>query len=275
MPSSTILSSRTINSYMVSINEIFTLLTNDGGYQRSPFADIPKQELIQVKRKAFTEKELRLIVNTGNKFIVPLFTVGLCTGLREADICLLEWREVDLPNNIITRITRKTGKEVTIPIMPPLKSFLESQLTKKGDNIYVLPEHAEMYLENPCGISWRVKKILDDLQIKNTENPNGRAVSIKDVHSLRHSFCYYAGVYNVPLIMVQAVVGHMSPEMTKHYSMHATSTDIKNAFQGMPDIFRLLDTPQQQLPEPVNNEPERQELIERIEKLQINKIQNT
>ena len=274
-PTANLLSPRSINGYLVSINEVFNLLLNDSGIAKNPFDSIPKLELIQEKREAFSLDELKLISKKADDFILSIFTVGLCTGLREADICLLKWNEIDLPNNLITRVTRKTGKEVMIPIMPPLKNFLESQLTQVGNSDYVLPEHSEMYLNNDTGITWRVKKFLESIGIKTTKVPQGRtrAVSIKDVHSLRHSFCYYAGLYKVPLAIVQAVVGHMSPEMTKHYSMHATSNDIKNAFQDMPDIFGLLDsTSTMQPPESVDSEPERQELIKKIEKLPMDKV---
>ena len=274
---STMLSPRTINGYIVSINEIFNLLADDAGIDKNPFANIPKQKLVQDTREAFSMEELKLILQNADDFIYSLFAVGLCTGLREADICLLKWKEIDLQNNLIRRITRKTGKEVTIPIMPPLMKFLNSQFTLTGNGNYVLPEHAEMYKSNPSGITWRVKKYLEGLGIKTTKVPKGRtrAVSIKDVHSLRHSFCYYAGLYNVPLAIVQAVVGHMSPEMTKHYTMHATSNDIKKAFKNMPDLFGVLDvTPDAKLIETVITEPERQELHKFADTLPIDEIRS-
>ena len=275
IPGSRLLSPRTINGYIVSINEIFNLLADDAGIDKNPFASIPKQKLVQDTREAFSMEELKLILQNADDFIYSLFAVGLCTGLREADICLLEWKEIDLQNNLIKRITRKTGKEVIIPIMPPLMKFLNSQFSLTGNGNYVLPEHAEMYENNPSGITWRVKRFLEGLGIKTTKVPKGRtrAVSIKDVHSLRHSFCYYAGLYNVPLAIVQAVVGHMSSEMTKHYTMHATSNDIKKAFQNMPDLFGVLDvTPDTKLIESVNTEPERQELCELANTLPIDEV---
>jgi integrase len=273
----TLLSPRSINAYLISVNEIFNLLALDGGYSVSPFAHIPKQKLIQDKREAFTMEELALIAEDADEFILPLFTVGLCTGLREADICLLEWREVNMNENIIIRKTRKTGKEVTIPIMPPLKIFLGEKYKKTGNDKYVLPEHADMYLNNPSGISWRVKKKLEQLGVETTRIPEGRsrAVSVKDVHSLRHSFCYYAGLFNVPLAIVQSVVGHMSPDMTKYYSMHATKNDIKNAFEKISGVFGVINAPSvKKLPITINNESERNKLHKLIDTFPIEKIRD-
>ncbi|MFA6714136.1 MAG: tyrosine-type recombinase/integrase [Victivallaceae bacterium] len=189
----------------------------------------------------------------------------------------MKWIEIDLNHNPIRRLTQKTDKEVIIPIMPPLKKFLEKQYSISSKDKYVLPGHAEMYQTNPSGITWRVKKFLESLGIKTTKVPEGRkrAVSIKDVHSLRHSFCYYAGLYNVPLAIVQAVVGHMSPEMTKHYTMHATSNDIKKAFLNMPDMFEVLDiTSETKSIEVIDSDPERLEMAELSRTLPIEEVRN-
>lgn len=275
---STVLSPRTINGYLISINEIFNLLANDGGYVRSPFADIPKQKLIQAKREAFTLRELQMIREDGDEFIVSLFTVGLCTGLREADICLLKWKEIDMIEKLITRTTRKTGTIVKIPIMPQLMQFLQSQKPETGESKYVLPKHAEMYLENPSGITWRVKKKLEELNIESTIVPKGRsrAVSTKDVHSLRHSFCYYAGISGVPIAIVQAIVGHMSEDMTRHYTAHVTAADSKKALESASNIFDVmgtLATSQLSIPQAklllTSEDPERQQLHELADALPI------
>lgn len=269
---STVLSPRTINSYLISINEIFNLLTDDGGYERSPFADIPKQKLVQDKREAFSMEELKKIREDGDEFIVPLFTVGLCTGLREADICLLEWKEVDMVNKVIRRKTRKTGVIVEIPLMPPLMQFLQLQKPKTEGNEYVLPDHAKMYLNNQSGITWRVKKKLDELGIESARVPEGRAraVSIKDVHSLRHSFCYYAGISGIPLSVVQDIVGHMTEDMTKHYTAHVTLTDKRKELDKASGVFDVMgELSSKQLPEP---ESERAKLHQLADELPIEDI---
>ncbi|UDQ98811.1 hypothetical protein AAEX28_01675 [Lentisphaerota bacterium WC36G] len=79
--------------------------------------------------------------------------------------------------------------------MPPLATFLQEQAFK-GKSEYILPEQPEMYKKNVSGISHRVKKFLESVNIITSKVPKGRtrAVNVKDVHSLRHLFCYYAGM---------------------------------------------------------------------------------
>ena len=64
-----------------------------------------------------------------------------------------------------------------------------------------------------------------------------KAVSKKDFHSCRHTFCYLAGKAGIPLIAVQSVVGHMTPEMTALYSSHTTQKDKQEYFSRLHDIL--------------------------------------
>ena len=83
----------------------------------------------------------------------------------------------------------------------------------------------------------------DKCHIVTTSKPAGRdrAVSVKDLHSCRHTFCYYAGLFGIPLNVVQGIVGHLTPEMTKHYSNHASLEAKREKMQLLPDFLNLAD----------------------------------
>ena len=256
---------RSINRYQIACAEVFTLLKEDAGLQDNPFAGILKLDVEDESREAFTPDELKLIFDNLDGFTRPLFMLAVWTGLREGDICTLKWEHVFLDSRIIARRTRKTGVRVQIPISDQLFEFLSS--VKKTDSEYVFPKHAEMYLTNPDGVSYRIKKFLDGLGIETTRTPEGRtrAISIKDLHSCRHTFCYYAGLAGIPLTVVQALVGHMSPAMTAHYSEHATMEDKRRGME------RLSFFKPEALPAAVE-EPERTELRSMINALPIELI---
>ena len=92
-----------------------------------------------------------------------------------------------------------------------------------------------MYLTNSSGVSYRVKQYLKGLGIQTTRRPEGRtrAISVKDLHSCRHTFCDYAWLAGMSLSVVQSIVGHMSPEMTKHDSDHATTEDKRRGMERL------------------------------------------
>lgn len=236
------LSAATLNRFLAELRRVFDALAKQTGMLENPFADIEAIVEESETREAFSEKELEQIMQKAPPFIRAIFLVGFFTALREGDISTLRWSDVLWDQGIIRRKLLKTGATVEIPIMPPLASFLRER--EGVDPEYVLPEHAAMYLENPSGISYRVKKFLEgDLGIVTTKKVPGRtrAVSIKDVHSLRHTFCYFAGVAGIPLVVVQSIVGHMTPEMTAHYTAHADRKTKREKLAALP-CFRALVT---------------------------------
>ena len=236
------LSPQTINTYQQALTEVFQLLARDAGIVENPFSSIPRLKKDAETREAFSEEELCVIRDNLDDFTQPLFTIAIATALREGDICTLKWSEVDFKLDLIIKRMRKTGNKVEIPIMPPLRVYLLQLQTDSAESEYVLPKHAEMYLNNSTGVSYRIKQFLENkCRIVTTKTLEGRsrAVSVKDLHSCRHTFCYYAGLYGIPLSIVQSIVGHMTPEMTKHYSAHASLSAKREQMRQLPDFMML------------------------------------
>ena len=185
--------------------------------------------------------------------------IAIATALREGDICTLKWKEVNLSSSVIIKQMRKTGNVVEIPMMPPLKAYLQELKERIPENDeyaeYVLPEHARMYLTNSSGISYRIKQFLENkCGITTTKIPENRsrAVSVKDLHSCRHTFCYYAGLYGIPLTIVQSIVGHMTQEMTKHYSAHASIEAKREKMKQLPAFLTLAAPAETETPSSMN-----------------------
>ncbi len=264
------LSHKSCNTFHQTISEVFDKLYSDAGLIDNPFTGIPKLNNESESREAFTEEELQLIAKKADGFVKPIFIIGIATALREGDICTLKWAEVNLKTNIISRKMFKTRNIVEIPILPPLRDFLTEQYNKTGSEEYILPEHAKMYLENQSGISWRVKKFLESIGIVTTKKVPGRsrAISIKDVHSLRHTFCYYAGVYGIPFLIVKNIVGHVSPKMTDLYQRHADITMKREKLMQMPDLMGLPQTDIKALP----IDPERIQLHQLIDQVPLEAV---
>lgn len=238
------LSPQTLNRHLEELQAVFSALAKRAGIFENPFASIePLEESDsgEAGREAFTQDELEIIIQKADPFILAIFKVGFFTAFREGDIATFRWSDIIWEREIIRRKLIKTGVVVEVPIMAPLAEFLREQTGK--DPVYVLPEHAAMYLENPSGISYRVKKFLEEkCGIVTTRRIEGRsrALSIKDVHSLRHTFCYFAGLAGIPLVIVQSIVGHMTPEMTAHYTAHADIKTKRDMMKKLPSFSKLL-----------------------------------
>ena len=238
------LSARSLNMFHMTLSEVFALLGKEAGCLENPFEEIIKVEDDSESREPFSEAELKLIRDNWDEFIKRIFMTGLFTALREGDICTLRIVEVNFYNMIIIRKLLKTGAIVEIPIMKPFEAFLREEIAKAGKSEYVFPDLAEMYLSNPCGISYRVKAFLEGLGIKTTKKIKGRdrVVSVKDVHSCRHTFCYLAGLAGIPLVIVQSIVGHMNEKMTSHYMAHATRSAKAEKMLLFPELLNKANT---------------------------------
>ena len=238
------LSPQTLNRHLEELQAVFSALAKRAGIIENPFAGIEpldESDNGESGREAFSQEELEIILEKADPFILAIFKVGFFTAFREGDIATFRWSDIIWEREIIRRKLIKTGVVVEVPIMEPLANFLKSQYGRHPE--YILPEHAEMYLDNPSGISYRVKKFLEEeCGIVTTKHIEGRsrAVSIKDVHSLRHTFCYFAGVAGIPLVIVQSIVGHMTPEMTAHYTAHADIKTKRDMMKRLPSFTKLL-----------------------------------
>ena len=90
---------------------------------------------------------------------------------------------------------------------------------------------------------------------------------MKDLHSCRHTFCYYAGLAGIPLAVVQSIVGHMTPAMTEHYSAHASMEDKRRGMERL-TFFTSPDA----LTEAKKDESERNELHKLIDILPMDQV---
>lgn len=235
------LSSETNNNYLQTCKMILNALMDDAGLIGNPFNHIKKVQSQRIDRETFTPEELKLIADKSKgTWIYALFITGVNTGLREGDICTLKWEEVNLKTGWIERTMRKTGKSISIPLLPALFDYLKL-LPKEGE--YCFPELAERYFNKRATIGWHVREFLERIGINTKRKIAGRsrAVSVKDVHSCRHTFAYLAAINGVPFPIVQSVVGHMSPEMTKKYIDHASEQEKRKAFDLIPDYMGILE----------------------------------
>ena len=232
------LSASTINKYINDMTQVFRILSTEAGLLENPFDKVEIAKGKSEKRDVFELHELEkidgylrglkasIITDSQKEFQLineAIFTIGINTGLRKADISLLKWDEVDFHKKAIERVTRKTGEKVFIPLTEKLHDFLYDK-QHNSESIYVTPELAEMYRTNEEGISYRFKKMLSKLSIETLKSQEGRSrkISVKDIHSLRHTFCYLHGIQGTPLVVVQSMVGHMDRKMTEAYMMHQT-----------------------------------------------------
>lgn len=228
------------------------------GVVGNPFSQIPRPVQDRASYSAFTPKQLRQIGEHATGSIRHIFIVGMYTGLRLSDIVRLRWWPganvdedilVDLESGFIsgrqskTRGRSRSGGHVDLPILAPLAGYLRTLAPEPGE--YLAPELRATYVRQPGDISTAVREFLEGLGMTTREVSTDRVKPIVrlGVHSLRHTFVYQAGMAGVPLAVVQAVVGHMSPEMTMLYNRHARRQEVAAHMARLPDLMGIIPAP--------------------------------
>lgn len=226
------ISSSTYNATLQGVKLVFKILSNSD--ISSPFRNIQKRTKQQISRKEFTKEQIASIFSVfdSRKFqllykteMKLLFYIGVWTGLRLKDCALLNWEDVNLKNNLLTvkpyKTSRTTNKNVMVPIHPDLRSQLELAY-ENMTNEYVLPNVSARYLYNHYGVGKDCMKVLIAAGIqtkeKSADGKRARKTTSYGFHSFRHSFVSFCAEAGVPMATVQAIVGHSSPAMTRHYT---------------------------------------------------------
>ncbi len=206
---------------------MFRVLARKAGVTSNPWADISRKTENKQSRRELTVEELNTICNKATGELQALLILGIYTGLRLGDCCTLRWSEVDLVRGIILRVPNKTARRkdipVHIPIHPTLQAFLE-QTPKRRRSGHVLSGYAKKYKDNDSDIAKELRRHFKEtcgIQIyKEGTGPGTKKRAVVEVgfHSLRHSFVSLCRQSNAPLAVVEAIVGHSNPAMTRHYT---------------------------------------------------------
>lgn len=231
------LSGKTIKEIAGACRWVFSRVEEDAGLYRNPWDNVVLPEQTPIAREVFTAQELLLIWNgiQTDHFNYVLFFVAANSGLTEGDICTLRWDDLDLANGFLRRDRRKTGTPIELPLLPELAEYLLAQ-PRSGE--YIFPEHAAMYLRQQSCVSERVKSFLNKLGIVTTvEVPGHRAVSVKDLHSMRHVFAYRAKRAGIPESVLKKYLGHKIIAMTQHYADHDTAEELRAEIKKLPALF--------------------------------------
>lgn len=234
------LSPNSFNKYITLFRRMWDVLAEEGRMTENPWTKIRHMALATHTRRELTVEELARVCGSVTGEMRLLFAVGIYTGLRLGDCALLEWGAIDLARNRIMTIPRKTarhanGKPVVIPLHPTLAALL-AEIPPDARTGYLLPDLAAMYEHDSGMISNRIQAVFTRAGIRTQTTADGERARV-DVgfHSLRHTFVSLSANAGAPLAVVQAIVGHSNPAMTRHY-FHESEAALQSAVSALPSI---------------------------------------
>lgn len=235
------LSTNSYNKYLTLFTRVWKVLEETARITANPWEKIRPKSVQSFTRRELTIEELRRVCGSVEGEMRTLFAIGIYTGLRLGDCALLDWGAVDMVRGMISTIPHKTarhahGKPVVIPLHPALAAILSETPTEARTG-FVVPGLAEKYSRDSASVTDTIQRIFTGCGIRTTEKDetDKRARVVVGFHSLRHTFVSMAANAGAPLALIQSIVGHSNPTMTRHY-YHESETALKNAVAALPDV---------------------------------------
>ena len=245
-------SASTYNNRLCVLREVHRTIMEKAAAKSNPWEGFPLRPDDSHTRRELTVEELARLVDVATREGPEwrtLFGIAMYTGMRLGDCCKLTWAEVDIVRSIIQRIPEKTkkyrkGRPVTIPIHKVLADLLMQTPVDKRTG-YVLPTVGAWAASGSSGmgrVHHRIGKIFKNAGIVMSVEVEGRSHKAPEAtfHSLRHTFVSMSANAGVPLHIVQAIVGHESTAMTRHY-YHENVSALQQAVEAIPSISETGD----------------------------------
>lgn len=231
---------KTFNDYRALFLQCWSALRRlpGSGVETNPFESVARAQQRMHPRRELTVEELAAVVSASSGETRTLFAIGIYTGLRLGDAATLRWEAVDLAGGFVDLTPLKTerfGTRVRIPLAPVLARVLERTPPAKRRGP-VLPEIDALYRDGGVSrLHRRIKGVFRAAGIETNSQGVRRAAVDVGFHSLRHTYVSLCANAGVPLALVQAIVGHRSVAMTRHY-FHAEDSALRGAAAALPDV---------------------------------------
>jgi integrase len=235
------LSGNRINKVVDHCRVMFRL----AGIKPTPFDGLPRRHHTPIHRKPFTAQELQTIVNNSDGELRRLFLQGMYSGGRLKTVVLRKWGDhVDPDLRSIRAVEAKTehlDQEIRYAIHPCLRAELES-IAPEDRTEYVTPKLAKQYLKSRAMVSNKIGMFLrDTCNIVTRETVNGKRVTVKGFHSLRHSVATQFAEAGVPQAVAEAILGHNNAYVHKIY-VHVGNKAVDSAIEQLPAVGNIAAT---------------------------------
>jgi integrase len=199
-----------------------------GMLQKKPEGRVRSLTLVEARR-LIEEAEK----HTSSPLLVHFIRLALNTGCRKNEMLKLEWRRVDLKENLIflEGSNTKNGKRRSIPLNAEARSALLDLARYRAKNcpdspwVFVHPNGERLQSVNTA-YKWLLKR-----------------VGIKDfrIHDLRHTCASWLVTAGQQLTAVRDLLGHSSIQMTERYA-HLSPENVRAAVNALDGVAQNRHT---------------------------------
>jgi integrase len=238
--------SATVNQYVGVVKQLFRSALKDEFISCDPtefIEGVRRTSSDGPLRRAFTVPEVQRMIEAADDEWRSLIKFGLYTGQRLGDLALLT--RSNLEEDVIRLRALKTGKQLTIPICPALRSHIAGAFPSSDSPKAPLHPRAfkiAITQNGVCNVSHGFARILKAVGLRQ-ENPHGQAKGRAgrrtryelSFHSLRHTFVSLLKHGGASQAAVMELAGHDSEQMSSLYT-HSSVAELTRAIALLPEV---------------------------------------
>lgn len=188
---------RTRHNHRASIIVLFNYARRKGYLIEDKRHAAEKSEEIRFKRpdvEIYSPEQAETMLQLAEPHLIPFLAIGLFSGVRTAELCRLNWEDIDwIGGNIrLDRNITKTNQSRLVPLLPNLTEWLAPYKHKKGNIMASMGTKEPTRFVSP----WLAK----------SENPKLPSKWIDN--GMRHSFASYYLAYTQDAARTALACGH-------------------------------------------------------------------
>jgi integrase len=242
----TTLSSKTVNNGLKCIRMVFKSARRDGliGDDPTEFVDTVRKTGA-ADRRPFTIPELKAVLAVADEEWRSLILFGFYTGQRLSDLASLTWQNIDLRQNQLRLVTRKTGRRIIQAIALPLLAHIETMNAGDDPNAPLHPRAAAILARQgrTSSLSNQFADLLAQAGLREKKNHKRRAegrsgrhrTNELSFHCLRRTATTLLHEAGIPAAVTQELIGHDSEEIHRVY-VNVGMQALERAATALPDI---------------------------------------
>ena len=120
------LADQTVNHYRAALVQLFNHALEGGLVDSNPILKVIKRKVASGEVGILTPDEVASLLERADKEILPGLALGFFTGIRRAELCRMDWSEIDFEQDLVEvkASKSKTASRRLVPMRKNLKAWL-------------------------------------------------------------------------------------------------------------------------------------------------------
>ncbi|MCR4560843.1 MAG: site-specific integrase [Bacteroidales bacterium] len=210
------LTQNTVGFYMRVLRTIYNKAVAKGIVDRSDIFKGVYTGVSKTKKRALPLdkiqkiKDLDLSAKPKTEFARDVFMFGFyCRGMSLVDIAAL--KKTDIKDGVLTYIRRKTGRQISIKLEPPIMEIINKHLSSNKYLLPIIKDENAAFRPQLLSASHTINAAL-----KSIGETLGLPIPLT-MYVSRHTWASLANTHNIPLAVISKCLGHSNQLVTQIY----------------------------------------------------------